>query len=126
MAARSKVTKRKTRPAVRRGAAGGGGAVLLLSVAKVSLILLVGVLAGYFWRSYYPVALPFESRLVADKSSSDIEGGVMTESLVRRARQAETERDRLARQLESLEAEQERTERELAELKIKSVLSQRN
>lgn len=80
-------------------------------------------MGGYAWRSYYPVALPFESRLVADKTSADLEEGMMAEAMVRRARQAERERDTLQRRIDALEKEQQRTEQELADMKIRAMLS---
>ncbi|MCC5875499.1 MAG: hypothetical protein JJU11_04695 [Candidatus Sumerlaeia bacterium] len=124
MAPRKKTTPRRTSSsAPRRGSAGGGVGSLLFTAIKVSLILLIGVMGGYVWRSFYPIALPFESRLVADKSSADVEEGMMAEAMVRRARQAERERDTLQRRLEAAENEQRRTEQELADMKIRAMLS---
>lgn len=89
---------------------------------KVGLVLAVGLVGGYLWRSYYPLALPFESRLVADKSSHDMAGYALAEAQSRQLREVEAERDELLRRLERLEAQRAQAERELADLKIKSVL----
>ncbi len=84
------------------------------------------MLGGYFWRSYYPVVLPFETKLVADRSSSQVLGGPgsseETRELLRRAERAEAEVAAMRERLERIEADRARAERELADLKIKSVL----
>lgn len=121
MAPRGRTTRRK-KPATRRGGGGGGASGVLLATLKVALLLAVGVSAGYLWRSYYPLALPFETRLVADKSSSDMEGYALAETQSRRLREVEAERDDLLRRIERLESDRAQAERELADLKIKSVL----
>ena len=96
-------------------------------IASTVLLLLAGVIVGYVWRSYLPMALPFESRLVADRSSEQVADSSLKE-LVRsstdRASKAERERDQLRTELAGLKSNQQKTERELAEMQIKSVLSE--
>ncbi len=91
----------------------------------LGLMLGLGLLGGYFWRSYYPVVLPFESKLVADRTSSEIVGGgdpAEVRELLRRAEEAEAEVASMRDRMERIEAERARAERELADHKIKSVL----
>lgn len=103
------------------------GSGWMMRVTLLSVWLLVGVAGGYAWRSYYPVALPFESPLVSDKQSADTEVEEVEQKLtavIRRAESAEEERDRLQAKLDSIATEQQQTERELADLKIKDVLGE--
>jgi hypothetical protein len=118
MASRAKTT-RSRKPA----ASVGGMGSRFKGVLKIALVLAIGLGSGYAWRSYFPLALPFESPLVADKSSQDVAQGSAMDGLGRRAREAEAERDSLARKLADLEASHRDLERELADMKIKSLLS---
>ncbi|MCC6548234.1 hypothetical protein IT570_13800 [Candidatus Sumerlaeota bacterium] len=89
------------------------------------LLLLVGTAAGYLVRSYHPLPLPFESQLVADKSSDNVADQAIkeiVETANQRAEKAESERDALRQELASLKTNQQKTERELADMQIKSVL----
>ena len=95
------------------------------AVALFILPLVMGVALGYAWRSYYPLALPYESKLVSDKASADTDKSHLKEvarAAERRAEAAESERDRLRKRLAELEEDQQRTEMELGDLQIKSVL----
>ena len=121
MASRPKTTRSRKPAAPSRGAGGVGSS--LKATLKMVLVLAIGLGSGYVWRSYYPLALPFESPLVADKSSADVGQGAAMDGLGRRAREAEAERDAMARRLAALEATHRDLERELADLKIKSLLS---
>lgn len=92
---------------------------------KVAAILLGGVAVGYALRSYYPLALPFESRLVADRTSKDM-GAAQLQDLARaanrRAEQAEKQRDEMKREMDSLKSNKQQAERDLADMQIKSML----
>jgi septal ring factor EnvC (AmiA/AmiB activator) len=118
MAAKGKAAKRTTGGGARSGFWAGAMAVL-----RVTALLLAGTVVGYCWRSFAPLALPFESRLVADKKSTDIRLEQDNAAMARRLKTIERERDDLARRLASLEVTQKATERELADLKIKSLLT---
>ena len=98
----------------------GFGGIVLMAV-----FLLFGIAAGYAWRSYYPLALPIESRLVSDKSPDDFSGEDLQAKAARagaRAERAESELDRMRRRVQQLEQEQNRTEKELADMQIKNML----
>lgn len=119
---------RRRRPTSRsRGSSQPG---FLSRAVMLGVVLGAGVLCGYLWRSYYPVALPFESALVADKSSTQIVSGggggeaaaADLREATRRAERAEREVESLRQSIQDLEADRARAERELADLKIKSVL----
>lgn len=100
----------------------GSGVVAMAGKAG---IVLAAVAAGYVWRSYFPMALPFESRLVADRLSNELDATEWKEEVARakeRAEAAENERRRLTERLAEIESKGKIAERELAELKIKSVL----
>ncbi|HNM45955.1 MAG TPA: hypothetical protein PKH51_02970 [Candidatus Sumerlaeota bacterium] len=89
------------------------------------VLLFVGCAAGYALRSYHPLPLPFESELVADKSSDNVADETLKD-IVRtatdRAEKAESERDALRQELATLRSDQQKTEHELADMQIKSVL----
>lgn len=94
-------------------------------ILGVSALLSAGVVAGYLWRSYAPLALPFESRLVSDNSSSDLSTASLRDLVATadsRAAKAEAERDRLRARLDKLEKEKVEKDREIADLQIRSVL----
>jgi uncharacterized protein (UPF0335 family) len=110
----------------RRSAGGGGQAFAMVAAgAKVGALLFVGIVAGYCWRSFFPVALPFESRLVSDKSSDDVATSQLRE-LVRsaneRADRVEREKKTLAARVQELESARAKAQQELADLQIKNVL----
>lgn len=110
--------------AVRRGKKSGMTmADTMVWAGRLGLVV-VGVAAGYLWRSYLPLALPFESRLVADKSSDDLALNAREELAAERSRTeaAESEADRLRRRVETLESAAQKAEKQLAEMQIKSVL----
>lgn len=94
-------------------------------ILGVSALLAVGVVAGYLWRSYAPLALPFESRLVSDNTSADLSTASLRDLVATadaRAAKAEAERERLRARLEKLEQEKVARDREIADLQIRSVL----
>lgn len=126
MAAR-KSTAKKAAPRKPAGASSRGGSAViggLLGWIKLAAVLAVGLAAGYAWRSYYPLALPFESRLVADATSSDLGNTVELEEATARAKKAERLVKELSARVEELEEEQRETERELGDLAIKNMLGQ--
>lgn len=94
-------------------------------VLKGGLLVAGGVAAGYCWRSYLPLALPFESRLVADASSKDYQVSSLEEvakAAEDRVASLEAERDRLKNRVEELEEEHSRKDAEMGDLAIRSVL----
>lgn len=117
-----KPAKRATRTTKKTSNRGGFS---VLSIMLYSGLLLAGVTGGYFWRSYFPLALPIESPLVADRSSADLGQDTFEEVLQQtreKAREAEQERDRLRKKVAELEKEKAETKRELGDSKIKSIL----
>lgn len=104
----------------RKSSSGYSGILLTL------LVFVAGLVAGYAARSYKPLPLPVESRLVADKSSEQVADKslkTLLRSTTERADKAEAERDRLASELAEISATKEKTEQELADLKIKAILT---
>lgn len=96
--------------------------------ALVGTVLMAAVAGGYAWRSYYPLALPFESPLTADASSEDLHEAPtdrLLEAAVERAERAEQRVVDLEARLASLEEAKREVEREIGDLKIKSVLQSR-
>ncbi len=121
----AKRSRAKGKPRTTKSSAKSGG----FSVAKGGLLLalmVVAVATGYVWRSYYPLALPFESPLVSDKSSVDLGGGELKEiarAANTRADAAEKESKRLQKRINELEANQREAEREMGDMQIRSILS---
>lgn len=114
--------RRKKNTKSRRSASSGGWAG---KVFLALLFLAAGLAGGYCWRSYAPLALPFESPLVSDASSADMSNSAMesiAEKATAKARSAEEELARLRKRIADLEAAQLAAERELADMKIKNVL----
>lgn len=119
----------RSKPKSKSRTSGGGG----FSVGKALLVgvffLIVGVAGGYVWRSYYPLALPFESPLVSDKSSVDLEDDSLKEiarAATARAEAAERETKRLRSRIDELEAAQLEKEREMGDMQIRNILSDSN
>lgn len=95
------------------------------SAVKASLLVAGGVVAGYCWRSYLPLALPVESPLVADSSSYDLKANSLQEVAKAAEKQVaalEAERDRLKERVEELEQVKTQKDAEIGDLAIKSVL----
>ena len=95
------------------------------TAVKSGLLVTGGVVAGYCWRSYLPLALPMESQLVADSSSYDLKANTLQEVAKAAERQVaslEAERDRLKDRVEELEEVKTRKDAEIGDLAIKSVL----
>jgi len=114
-------------PARRKGTAGGGFVGGLKKAAGVGGLISLGLSGGYLCRSYFPLPLPFESKLVADRSSQDLSSDSLknlAKAATTRAENAERQRDELQRQMADIETRQQDTERQLADLKVKSVLGQ--
>jgi hypothetical protein len=75
---------------------------------------ILGVLAGYAWRSYAPVPLPGETPLSSDQH--------LVQAVTDRARGAEEEAARLRGEVNRLQRVQLETEEKLADLQIQATL----
>ncbi|MBI1292675.1 hypothetical protein GC173_15785 [bacterium] len=111
-----------------RGKSASGGALAgIAGWLKIAAFVSVGVVGGYLWRSYYPLALPFESALVADKSSDDV-ATLQLRELARaaneRADREAREREALAARLRDIEKDRHQTELEVGDLQIQSIIKQ--
>jgi hypothetical protein len=85
-----------------------------------------GVAGGYVWRSYYPLALPIESPLVADRRSDEVsirQLKELAEAANERAEKAEAERDALNGKLAKTDTVRTSAEHDLGDLQIKTMLS---
>jgi hypothetical protein len=92
---------------------------------KVGAFVFVGMVGGYVWRSYFPIALPFESQLVADKSSDDVATLQLRElarSANERADREAREREALAARLRDLEKDRSKAEQNLGDLQIQTII----
>ncbi len=116
------------RPRKKRAPSGPNALGLISRFVLVCAVSLAAVAGGYAWRSYYPVALPFESPLTADASSEDLHEAPtdrLLDAAVERAERAEQRVVDLEARLASLEEAKREAEREIGDLKIKSVLQSR-
>lgn len=114
----------KKAPAKKPAARKASGGVDLLGWLKIAAIALGGVAVGYGWRSFFPLALPFESRLVADGRSADIPDDSRVKEAEARASAAQKELQTAQARLKQLEDEKRQAEQELGDLAIKDVLRQ--
>lgn len=108
---------------------GVGAGVWMRRFGLMAIGLAAGLAGGYAWRSYAPLALPFESPLVADKNSREVESASLRDLAAtanKRAEVAERERDQLKARLEKVQQDQTQAERDLADLKIKSMIRNGN
>lgn len=123
-AASSRGTKRPAPKAAASVSTPGVIGRFVRGVLTWSFLLVLGVIGGYLWRSYYPLILPFETPLVADKQSLDVPETLRDELAVMEARaeKAEKKCDQLEKQLADLEEDQEKSEEQLGDLQIKEML----
>ena len=85
----------------------------------------MGVVGGYVWRSYAPLSLPFESPLVADKSSDDV-AAIQLRELAKaaneRADKEAREREALAARLRDIENDRRAAEANLGDMQIRTII----
>jgi len=85
----------------------------------------VGLVGGYVWRSYAPLPLPFESPLVADKSSDDVATAQLRElakSANERADMEAREREALAARRRDIENDRRAAEANLGDMQIRTII----
>lgn len=85
------------------------------------------VAGGYVWRSYWPLALPFESPLVADGSSGAVDREAewrrQLEQEASRREEVERERDRLREELNHTRTTVQSKEAEIGDRQIQDLLT---